>query len=85
MHEQTDQTEKLEEVETGVEFVFNGLKTLWGEDAHGIAHGIQASAARENEKTLEERLTAGDVIQCEIRNSVCELRGRRERGFHRLE
>lgn len=74
MCEQTDQSEKLEEVEIGVEFFFNGLKTLGGEDTHGIAHGVQASTARENEKTLEESLTAGDVLQPEIRNSVCKLR-----------
>ncbi len=76
MYEWTNQAEKFEEVKIGVEFVLNDLKTLRGENTHGIAHGIQAPTARENKKALKKSLTAGDVLQMEIRNSICKLRER---------
>ncbi len=76
MYEWTNQAEKFEEVKIGVEFVLNDLKTLRGENTHGIAHSIQAPTARENKETLKKSLTAGDVLQMEIRNSICKLRER---------
>lgn len=76
MYVETDQSEKFEEVEVSIEFVLNCLKTLRCENTHGIAHSIQAPTARENKEALKKSLTAGDVLQTEIRNSICKLRER---------
>lgn len=48
----TDQFEKLEKIHIGVKLVLNDLKPLRGEDAHGVADSVEASAAREHEESL---------------------------------
>lgn len=58
----TDQSEELEKVDIGVEFVLNDLQSLLGEDAHSAADSIESSAAGENKETLKLVLAAGYVF-----------------------
>lgn len=75
-----NQTEELEEVHVGVESVLDDLQSQRREGTHGVAYGVEAAPAREDEKALQQRLTASDILQLEVRHSECKLQTEREKG-----
>lgn len=46
---------------------------MWGEDAHGVTHSVEATAAAEDEEALQQVQAAGDVLQVQGRNPKRKL------------
>lgn len=65
--------EKLEEVDISVEGVFDLLQARLREGTHGVAYAVEATPTRENDETLQQLLTAGDLLQSQVWHAVRKL------------
>lgn len=69
----TYQLKQLKEINICIQGIFHSLQAFLGQGTHGLVHRRETSSAAKDNKAVQEHLTASNVLQSQVRDTVGEL------------
>lgn len=69
----TYKLKQLKEINICIQGIFYSLQAFLGQGTHGLVHRRETSSAAEDNKAVQEHLTASNVLQCQVRNTIGKL------------